>query len=65
MLLRIFGEKDKKIKIKGKKRIGEVLSKQKIDASLFIIRKNKEIVLEHDYVNDSDEIELIPISSGG
>jgi sulfur carrier protein ThiS len=65
MLLKIFGEKVQKIELKKRKRIKEILLKKRINADLFIIRKNKEIVLADEFVENKDEIELIPISSGG
>jgi len=65
MLLKIFGEKAQKIELKKRKRIKEILLKKRINADLFIIRKNKEIVLVDEFVENKDEIELIPISSGG
>ena len=67
-MVRIYIERENKfeeISIKEKTEIKVLLDKLNISLSSIIISKNNEIVLEDEFVEDSDDLKLFSVVSGG
>ena len=65
MLIKRFGERALEVKVKKRRKIKKILEQLGIDLKNYVILKNGEVVLEEEYVSNNDEIELIPVASGG
>ena len=65
MLVKRFGERALEVKVKKRRKIKKILEQLGIDLKNYVILKNGEVVLEEEYVSNNDEIELIPVASGG
>ena len=65
MLIKRFGERALEVKVKKRRKIKKILKQLGIDLKNYVILKNGEVVLEEEYVSNDDEIELIPVASGG
>ncbi len=65
MLIKRFGERALEVKVKKRRKIKKILRQLGIDLKNYVILKNGEVVLEEEYVSNNDEIELIPVASGG
>ena len=65
MLIKRFGERALEVKVKKRRKIKKILKQLGIDLKNYVILKNGEVVLEEEYVSNNDEIELIPVASGG
>ncbi|RLG18646.1 thiamine biosynthesis protein ThiS [Nanoarchaeota archaeon] len=65
MLVKRFGERALEVKVKKRRKIKKILKQLGIDLKNYVILKNGEVVLEEEYVSNNDEIELIPVASGG
>ena len=65
MLIKRFGERTLEVKVKKRRKIKKILKQLGIDLKNYVILKNGEVVLEEEYVSNNDEIELIPVASGG
>ncbi len=51
-----------KVKLDGRKKIGEVLKEIGILPSLYVILRNGKIITEEDVVEEEDKIELFPVT---
>jgi len=55
----------KRVTINSKTKVEKILLKIGINPESVIVFKNGELITEDDYVGDGDEIEVLPVSSGG
>ena len=60
----ILEGENKIINIKAKT-VREVLEKLNLKASEIVVYKGDEVLLEDDYLEDNDEIRIVPVASGG
>ena len=60
----ILEGENKIINIKAKT-VREVLEKLNLKASEVVVYKGDEVLLEDDYLEDNDEIRIVPVASGG
>lgn len=57
--------KKRSMSIKGKIRVADLLSKLEISEQMAIVKVNRKIVTEFDYVSPGDRVELVRVSTGG
>jgi sulfur carrier protein len=60
----IMGEEEKKMEIKGGT-IKDLLQEMKIPLETVVVKKNQQIVIEEEPLEDGDTIEVIRVIYGG
>jgi sulfur carrier protein len=60
----IMGEEEKKMKIKGGN-IKDLLQEMEIPLETVVVKKNQQIVIEEEPLEDGDTIEVIRVIYGG
>ncbi|MEN6329628.1 MAG: MoaD/ThiS family protein [Methanobacteriaceae archaeon] len=60
----IMGEDEKQMKIKGGT-IKDLLQEMKIPLETVVVKKNQQIVIEEEPIEDGDTIEVIRVIYGG
>jgi len=55
----------KRVAVNNKTKVEKILLKIGINPESVIVFKNGKLTTEDDYVEDGDEIEVLPVSSGG
>lgn len=61
----IISNKKKKINLKKPLKIIQILKKLNINPEEYIVKKNNELCLEEEIIENKDKIELISVVSGG
>jgi len=55
----------KKVTVNNKTKVEKILLKIGINPESVIVFKNGKLITEDDYVENGDEIEILPVSSSG
>ena len=64
--MKIYIEKDEKeIEIKFQGTVKDLLLKLKINSETVIVVKNKELISEETLVNNTDNVQILSVISGG
>lgn len=63
--LRLIGREEREIKVRKGIRIIDLLRRLKINPETVVVRKNKEVCIEEERIEEGDYIEIISVISGG
>ena len=61
----IFGKKEENKEIQGNTTIKEVLDAMDISSETVVVKRNREIVMDEEFLENGDIIEIIRVIYGG
>ncbi|GEM_PF-1594561 len=57
--------KERRVRVRGKSRIRDILLRAGINPEEVVIIKDEELITEDDFISEGEIIEVLPVSLGG
>ncbi|RLF14956.1 MAG: thiamine biosynthesis protein ThiS [Thermoprotei archaeon] len=65
MRIRNGSIKERRVRVRGKSRIRDILLRAGINPEEVVIIKDEELITEDDFISEGEIIEVLPVSLGG